>query len=221
MAASPVGTVGQGRGQGAPRAVQTWAWRLTGTRTGGEGQHHLKKHDIGEKQLLSQLLKRKQSVKNRQRIFLHKRSPDFIPAEQRRDEASHTEGCARSTPGWGDAQGACKEAMHKWSRLEGPTGCGRAHSRLPWEALCEPLDLWLLSVPQGERGAGARGRREPGDSRSGRGAEGRGCRGPRAGSAAAPHPCPARPGTRPPPCGRGGRSRPRRSAPPRAAAESW
>lgn len=34
MGASPVGTVGQGRGQGVPGAVQTWAWGLAGTRTG-------------------------------------------------------------------------------------------------------------------------------------------------------------------------------------------
>lgn len=109
---SPVGTVGQHRGLGVPGAVQTWAWGLTGTKTGnqsrGKGQHHLKKHDMGEKQLLSQLWRRKQTVKNRQRIFLLiKRSPDFIPAEHRRVGASHTEGCARSTPGWG----GCSRSM--------------------------------------------------------------------------------------------------------------
>lgn len=74
MGASPVGTVGQGRGQGVPGAGQTWAWGLTGTGLGssprGEGQRRLKKHDMGEKQHFSQLCRRKQSVKNRQRIFL-------------------------------------------------------------------------------------------------------------------------------------------------------
>lgn len=74
MGASPVGTVGQGRGQGVPGAGQTWAWGLTGTGRGssprGEGQRRLKKHSMGEKQHFSQLCRRKQSVKNRQRIFL-------------------------------------------------------------------------------------------------------------------------------------------------------
>lgn len=101
------GSFTRGHGRTGQRARGTWGCANMGLEADrhpdwGEGQHHLKKHDIGEKQLLSQLLRRKKSVKNRQRIFLQiKRSPDFIPAEQRRDEASHTEGCARSTPGGG------------------------------------------------------------------------------------------------------------------------
>lgn len=73
------GSFTRGHGGTGQRARGAWGCANVGLgadrhRTGkqpqGEGQRRLKKHDMGEKQHFSQLCRRKQSVKNRQRIFL-------------------------------------------------------------------------------------------------------------------------------------------------------